>query len=72
MNTVKLFFCTAIVVIMSSCMNYEKRVAMSDYIGDFRNGYAICIQDDKYFFIDEKGVKQSEEFDKIYEFIAVR
>ena len=68
MNAVKLFFCTAIVAIMSSCMNYEKRVAMSDYIGDFRNGYAICIQDDKYFFIDENGVKQSEEFDKIYEF----
>ena len=68
MNLIKFFLCAGIIATTSSCMNYEKRVAMSDYIGEFKNGYAICVQEDKYFFISENGEKQSDEYDKIYDF----
>ena len=68
MNLIKFFLCAGIIATTSSCMNYEKRVAMSDYIGEFKNGYAICVQEDKYFFINENGEKQSDEYDKIYDF----
>ncbi|WP_418213889.1 WG repeat-containing protein [Bacteroides difficilis] len=52
-----------------SCMSYEKRVKECDFVGEFKDGNALCQQDDKYFFIDESGKQKSKKYDKAEEFV---
>lgn len=52
-----------------SCMSYEKRLKECDSVGEFKDGNALCRQDDKYFFIDESGKRKSKKYDEAEEFV---
>lgn len=50
------------------CMDYEKRLKQCDSVGEFKDGYALCSQDGKYFFIDRDGKRMSDKYDEADEF----
>lgn len=55
-------------LIVGCDMSYEKRLQQCDSVGEFREGYALCLQDGKYFFIDENGKQRSKKYDEAEEF----
>ena len=55
-------------MLTTGCMSYEKRVMECDSVSDFHDGYALCIQDGEYFFIDKDGTRTSKKYDKAWDF----
>lgn len=54
--------------LVSGCMTYEKRVIQAISINEFHNGYAVCVQDEKTFFIDSSGRRKSGKYDEAWDF----
>lgn len=50
------------------CMDFEKRLKQCGSVGEFKDGYALCEQDGKYFFIDRDGKRKSDKYDQADEF----
>lgn len=67
-NNFSLIAIVAILFCLTGCMSYEKRLAECDSVGDFHDGYALCRQDEKSFFINEKGKRVSGKYDHADDF----
>lgn len=63
MKTIRLFALLIALFALVSChKSYEDRLKECDSVGKFKDGYALCVQEDIYFFIDETGKKRSEKY----------
>ncbi|MBO5629167.1 MAG: WG repeat-containing protein [Aeriscardovia sp.] len=53
------------ILLLAACgKTYEDRLKECDEVGEFHDGYALCKQGEKYFYIDKKGRKIAGDFDK--------
>lgn len=60
----KLFLLLVAFLLMAACgKTYEDRLRECDEVGEFHDGYALCRQDGKYFYINEKGGQISRSYD---------